>query len=314
MFAPAPRHLPSAKFLTAALPSTLFLLYGFTASAKRRAALFYIREFTTEEGVYILGTGGKEIVNYPEQHHTNEINKRGNTAHRFKKVVRTMKRLRDELVSLGELRSQQVPSFLVESLVYGVLDAHFLVDEDRYERIKRILEQIWANISNPLSAFVQKEINGVKPLFIGQSWAIDDAKAFVQARLRAPHFVTMWSLLGRTTQLTIIVAASFLFLSGIQGIYQWVVGVPTNPLKWVSLIVFLVGTVLVGAANFLWRPAWRVFPVLGRAIFPDINGEWDGTITSTWTDPATGRQLPPIPVKFWIRRKSLYGRRSAENR
>ena len=90
-----------------------------------------------------------------------------------------MKRLRDELVELRRLQQAQVPSFLVESLVYGVADQHFLVDEDRFDRTKRILEQIWERL-NP-HCLMAKEINGIKSLFTGQPWSIDNAKAFVQA-------------------------------------------------------------------------------------------------------------------------------------
>ena len=133
----------------------------------------------TINGVYIIGTDGAETLNYPEQHTRNGILKRATTAHRFKKVVRSMKRLRDELVDLGQLRFKQIPSFLVESLVYRVEDIHFLFDEDRYDRAKRILVRIGEQLNNSLSVWMAMEINGIKPLFSGQPWSLDDAKLFV---------------------------------------------------------------------------------------------------------------------------------------
>jgi hypothetical protein len=93
---------------------------------------------------------------------------------------------------------------------------------------------------------------------------------------------------------------SFVFLWGVQAIYQWLVGTPTNPLKWLSLIVFLVGTLLVAAGNLLWRKLWTRFPALNRIAFPDLHGTWEGTLVSTWIDPTTNKPLDPIPVKFWI--------------
>ena len=142
----------------------------------------------TIKGIYIIGTDGTETFNYPDEHTKNGIAKRTATAHRFKKIVRTMKRLRDELVDLGQLRSKQVPSFLVESLIYGVEDIFFLYDEDRYDRAKRILEHTWEQLNNPLAVWLAMEINGIKPLFSGQPWTVDDAKLFVSrayARLTA---------------------------------------------------------------------------------------------------------------------------------
>src|SRR4029079_1043524 len=88
----------------------------------------------------------------------------------------------------------------------------------------------------------------------------------------------MWSLLNRTTQLTIIIGTSFVFLWGVQAIYQWLAGTPTNPLKWVSLIVFLVEPLLVAAGNVLWRKLWTRFPALNRIAFPNLHGTWKGTL------------------------------------
>ena len=65
-------------------------------------------------------------------------------------MVRAAKRLRDELVTLGQLGSGAVPSFLVESLVYGVEDTAFLVAEDHYARMHRVLRRIGEQVSNPL--------------------------------------------------------------------------------------------------------------------------------------------------------------------
>jgi hypothetical protein len=146
-------------------------------------------QFETVEGIYILGNNGSETINYPRQHHDNAVAKRARTAHRFKRVVRALKRLRDELVEMRVLGPKQAPSFLIESLVYAVNDIHFLIEEDRFDRTKRILEQIWGLLMNDLWVLLTAmEINDVKPLFSGQSWSVDDAKAFVRvahARLTA---------------------------------------------------------------------------------------------------------------------------------
>ncbi len=138
-------------------------------------------QFETIEGIYILGANGSETINYPSRHHANGIAKRSRTAHQFKKVARSMKRLRDELVELGTLRPKQVPSFLVESLVYGVDDFYFVYDEDRYDRVKRILQRMWEQLENNLWVLTATEINEVKPLFSSQPWSLDDAKTYVKA-------------------------------------------------------------------------------------------------------------------------------------
>ena len=137
------------------------------------------------EGVIIYAKNGTQVLNFPRQHHENGKTKRERTGHRFKKVVRTAKRLRDELVTLGQLRSGQASSFLIESLVYGVEDFVFLFNEDRYDRMRRVLAHIAEQVSNPLWTASATEINEVNLLFhVGQPWSIADAQEFVQAALQ----------------------------------------------------------------------------------------------------------------------------------
>lgn len=105
------------------------------------------------EGVVLRKTDGGEIYNFPKLHHDNGKAKRKRTGHRFKKIVRQAKTMRDQLVDQSQLKKGQVPSFLVESLVYIVEDHHFLVDEDHHARFKRILERMWGRLteSDPLT-------------------------------------------------------------------------------------------------------------------------------------------------------------------
>lgn len=111
----------------------------------------------------------------------------------------------------------------------------------------------------------------------------------------------MWSLLGRRTQLTIIVGASFCVAWAFDAAYQLLTGQAPNNIKFVSLFVFITGTVFAVIAEIAWRPLWRRFPLLQSKTFPDLNGTWKGTLTSTWVDPATGSPKPPIPTDIVIR-------------
>lgn len=111
----------------------------------------------------------------------------------------------------------------------------------------------------------------------------------------------MWSLLGRSSQLTIIVAAGFCLAWGYDAVYEFMTGQVPNNIKLISLIVFIIGVVFAGIAEITWRPLWRRFPLLQRKTFPDLNGSWKGTLTSTWIDPETGSPKPPIPTEIIIR-------------
>ena len=140
--------------------------------------------FECIEGVIIYATNGTLIRNFPQQHHANGKAKRERTKHRFKRLVRTAKRLRDELVDLGRLRRGQVPSFLVESLVYLAEDWVFLFEEDRYDRMRRVLYHLQDRFLDPLWASLTCEINGIKPLFHeSQPWTVADAGIFLTEAL-----------------------------------------------------------------------------------------------------------------------------------
>ncbi|NEU14539.1 hypothetical protein G3T14_20805 [Methylobacterium sp. BTF04] len=139
--------------------------------------------YSYREGVAILSADGTRTFNFPDQHHENGKAKRSRTQHRFKKVVRMLKRLNYELCDQGAI-PKRVPSFLVECLVYVVEDWHFLVDEDRYTRLVRILRRLQVRLGDATWTETATEVNEIKFLFRqAQAWSLEDAKGFVDASL-----------------------------------------------------------------------------------------------------------------------------------
>jgi hypothetical protein len=143
-------------------------------------------QYRVAEGVAILGKDGRWTHNFPKQHYANGIAKRARTKHRFKRNVRILKRLRDELVNADQLAPKQVPSFLIECLTYAVEDEYFLVEtDDRYARALRILSRMSECLNDSNWIMNATEINEIKYLFRPpQPWTVDDAKAFVLAACR----------------------------------------------------------------------------------------------------------------------------------
>jgi hypothetical protein len=132
-------------------------------------------------GVAILGRSGVEwTYNFPEQHHENGVAKRKNTSHRFKKIVRMLKRLNYELETLGKI-ARRIPSFYVECLTYRVEDEYFLIEsDDRYDRVIRVLERLFQLLSDAAWCEQATEVNGIKYLFkLNTSWTSTEAMLFV---------------------------------------------------------------------------------------------------------------------------------------
>lgn len=148
-----------------------------------RFVSLFAGQYVVSEGIAIFPRTGPKIFNFPDQHHRNGIDKRANTLHRFKRNVRMLKRLRDELVELGIVPKGHVPSFLIECLVYEVEDEHFLVEaDDRYDRLLRIVRRINERLNDQSWVNGATEINGIKFLFrSAQPWTVDAAKKFAAA-------------------------------------------------------------------------------------------------------------------------------------
>ena len=115
----------------------------------------------------------------------------------------------------------------------------------------------------------------------------------------------MWSLLPQRLQLLSIAVPTIVIVFAIEAIIDITGGEKTNPLRHVSLAVFIIGAVLTSLANYLWRCIWCRFPAIERATFPDLNGSWEGRIVTTWTDPKTGDSPPPTMATVVIK-QSLF--------
>jgi hypothetical protein len=142
--------------------------------------------FGRVKGIAILSTDGSWTFSFPDQHHANGIAKRARTGLRFKKIVRMAKRLRDELAQQGVIRAKEVPSFLVECLVYGVEDKAFLIEsDDRYDRLRRVMSRINAQLHDTAWCNSATDITELVNLFGNDKpWTAASARQFAHAALQ----------------------------------------------------------------------------------------------------------------------------------
>lgn len=92
-------------------------------------AFFEHRRYTSEND-YISGvemipddSSPPRIINWPEQHYTNGVNKNSITSRKFKRIVRTLKSLSIEMAEKNIVSARKTPSFLIESLVFNAPDS-----------------------------------------------------------------------------------------------------------------------------------------------------------------------------------------------
>lgn len=149
---------------------------------------FEHRRYTVTNGVkrYISGTelhpdGGGRIINWPHQNYENGTAKNDATETRFKKLVRVLKRLRDEMVAEGSATAKPIPSYLIECLVWNVPNSAFL-DDQYAENLRSILLHLHANTQNNAACNEWGEVNELKYLFrSSQPWTRIDVNNFVVA-------------------------------------------------------------------------------------------------------------------------------------
>jgi hypothetical protein len=114
-------------------------------------------------GIEIRPDSGGSIVNYPEQHIKLDIVKNRVTQYNFKKCVRIIKNIREQMESSGMKAASSVSSFGLESLLWNV-------DVPIYTKYPSILRYTFDEVVQFLIENIQKfggyvEANGIKPLF-----------------------------------------------------------------------------------------------------------------------------------------------------
>jgi hypothetical protein len=92
-------------------------------------------------GILICPDKGEDIINYPEQHIKCGNKKNHNTQYNFKKYVRIVKNIREQIENTGISISPVVSSFGLESLLWNV-------DDSTYTEYPTTLRFIFADVIN----------------------------------------------------------------------------------------------------------------------------------------------------------------------
>lgn len=150
------------------------------------AAFFEHRRYTSPArhltGVQLLSDKDqKVIVNWPEYHYNNGVLKNTNTARRYKKGVRILKTLRNEMADAGIAAAKPIPSFLVECLVYNAPNSAF--EYTSYKSVMRaVLAELFNLTLNDSTCSEWGEVSELKYLFrTVQPWTREQAHAFIEA-------------------------------------------------------------------------------------------------------------------------------------
>jgi hypothetical protein len=127
------------------------------------------------------------VRNWPEQHYANGVSKNINTNKRYKRIVRILKSLSNEMASEGIDIAKQTPSFLIECLVWNAPNTSF--ESETYKSILRsVLAHLFNNTLTHETCSEWVEVSELKYLFRGsQPWTFQQAHKFIS---------TVWDYIG----------------------------------------------------------------------------------------------------------------------
>lgn len=120
---------------------------------------------------------GRRIINWHQQHYDEGVKRNTETRRRFKRVVRILKRLRDELGA-----GDDVPSFLIECLCFNASDSCFNKSEHTYyDDVAAVIAELESATGAPDRASKLWEVNRLKRLFGSENrWNPESARELLR--------------------------------------------------------------------------------------------------------------------------------------
>lgn len=150
--------------------------------------LVHRRYVRSDDGTFYYHVGtelrpdnGGSIINWPKQNYDNGVVKNNDTQRRFKRVVRILKRLRNEMADARIAAAVAAPSFLIECLVWNVPN-DYLTQNTYRSTVRSALAHLFNSTLDDNSCNEWGEVNELKYLFRGgQPWTRQSAHDFVSA-------------------------------------------------------------------------------------------------------------------------------------
>lgn len=149
------------------------------------SAFFEHRRYTSithyHSGIEMIPDDYKppRIKNWPEQHYQNGISKNDATSRKFKRVVRILKKLSNEMTNNGIQSAKEVPSFLIECLVFNASNSCFIFST-YMQTVKEVLAELFKNTLTDELCSEWGEVNELKYLFrTSQPWTRQSAHQFL---------------------------------------------------------------------------------------------------------------------------------------
>lgn len=130
------------------------------------------------EGTWFMSLSGKEVKNYPKEHVKNGVSKNNETNYEYKKLVRIMKHIRNEMVDDKKCDGDKISSFLVENLVWNIPSLTITNCSSWTETVKQAIIYLYNAIKSG-GHDQWTEVSKMLYLFKNRKWTAQDAKQWL---------------------------------------------------------------------------------------------------------------------------------------
>lgn len=147
------------------------------------AAFFEHRRYSTNgkylSGVELRPDNGGKVINWPEQHYQNGVEKNKSTSRAYKSLIRILKSLCNEMSEQNIQQAKEVCGFLIECLVWNIPNSDFS-HSDWTDDVRACLAQLFNNTKEEERCKDWSEVSELKYLFRGeQKWTRQQAFLFI---------------------------------------------------------------------------------------------------------------------------------------
>lgn len=150
------------------------------ASINSRNPLNYV------EGIRYYASYGGSVTNYPKEHIKNGTQKNINTNYYYKKLVRILKRVRNQMVEERKVDGDIITSFLIECLVWNVPNNIITGSYTWTERVKKSIIHLYNEIKEN-KHIEWGEVSERLYLFKCRKWSDSDVLQFL---------IEIWNYMG----------------------------------------------------------------------------------------------------------------------
>lgn len=131
------------------------------------------------EGIKYFAKDGTTVINYPKDHIRNGKDKNNATNYEYKKLVRIMKHIRNNMISDGKVDGDIISSFLVECLIWNLPNKEITKYSTWGDTVRNAIAYLWNEIKDEKHTQWGEVSERLYLFHAGRKWTATDAQHFL---------------------------------------------------------------------------------------------------------------------------------------